>query len=884
MDKRMMELTIQISTLPFTTYALYDNDIFGEQSEISSVFNSLSSRQKRNEILYKLFCLMDNKEFLRNMDQPKMLMLKFFPYEKMCNSIVSKHYLNILSSLSRYFITHRNGRTALKYWKSKDEEEFLGPYEDYEKILLWHTLNNYMAVDLLVAMYYLENMGDEQYLPRFYGVQVMMEDLQLDKILNDGLAETHLHWKAGFEFDTVWCELMYIDRKSAEKYKEDFICDSLFDKNNNLIQHVKAMAISRLLMAEYLLVDSADGIKSFFEYIKKRLRILNTNDEEEKPDEEESLNDIGIFNAIYSGENIGEMEFYKLFEDLVKVKRENKQNDILLSIGYPEQPEPELLFLFKALKYIRNNKDGYFDRIFWQYIRVKNKVFQNKVQKKNIKGLDFFQKAFKRSTQFACDNKQRWKLTMKKQMQNSNLRKIEFRAGIGGKKDLQTNIINFLQAYCSILKEEKTRCVPDMGLIFHFNKREDNQEPLKCWQKQDVRSDYTHFGSLQRQYFEEAKILRAFRENIEGLDYYIVGIDAASIENNTEPWVFAPVFEEVRNSNTHRTLYEKSGRALKTLGFTFHVGEDFRHLLTGLRHIDEVIEHFKFHAGDRIGHGIALGINPIKWAKNNRVVILPRIEYLENLLWLWGLYKNGNVDVNWDIGYCEQCILKCAEQIYQKIEGITIYNLWKAYRDKFNEFDLNTDYLEGKLETECNKLFCAEVLNKDARGWDKEKLLHARHCQQYLIKMLEPIQIAVTGKDESILIAVQSLLVGRINSTGIVVETNPSSNTKIGEIEHIFEHYIQNLNRVGLETESEREALTMVTINTDDPSVFNTNLNNEFAYIFYALLNKGYARSQVLKWIDSVRECGMRSSFIENRCITREEKIEEIENILACLR
>lgn len=907
-----MKLAIQICTIPFTNSFFYQKDIFLNYSETS--FDSEKWDSKINELLSLL-----DLQLLRNIDQTKLLISKFFPIDKFNGyQDVLKHYLQILSQLGKYFLTHRNGRTALKYWKSKDEEDILGPYENYEKILLWHTLNQYMVVDLLVASYYLDNMKSEVFLPRYFSTQIMLEDLQLDKILSQGLAETHLHWKAGIEFDIVWRELMNPNRKNERIYSEAALSDAFFDKEGVLGARVKVAAVLRYLMAEYL-TDFLDINRCFSKYVQTRSNLLS--EEDENLDTERNLL-LYLCNLILEGKDLKKDEvqykdsLYLLFENLIStsgghINRDNKEEDVLRNLGYSQKPDPELLFLFRSLKYMKDNShDNYFSKLFWQYIRIKNTVFQNKVQLKSIKGLEYFQSTFKRATELSANGKKRWLLTMKKQLQNRNMKKIEFRIGSGTRQDLVNSIRSFLMAYKEILKpdiiskmdldsdtdiiSEVESDVPEMGLIVHFNKRKDYSAPKKCWQFQDARREFLHYGELQQTYFTQAQNLRDLRESIPNLDNYIIGIDAASIENNTEPWVFAPVFEEVRDSKTHKTLYESTGKPIKTLGFTFHVGEDFRHLMTGLRHIDEVIEHFKFHAGDRIGHGIALGINPSKWVKDNRVVILPRIEYLENLVWLWGLCKNGNMEfVNWDIGFCEQSILKCAEQIFNDLDGITIYNLWQAYRDNFNSFSPDLSHIgiaslesitgeQKNDELPCNKLFCAEVSNDRTRIWDKNKLLHARHCKQYLTKMLEPVQIAVTDKDAVILQSLQSLLISRINSIGIVVETNPSSNTKIGEIENIFEHYIQNLNNVGLEQEN--SSLTMVTINTDDPSIFNTNLNNEFAYLFYSLLNKGYARSQVLKWIDNVRECGMKSSFLETRNLTRSARIEEIDQILQALR
>lgn len=90
------------------------------------------------------------------------------------------------------------------------------------------------------------------------------------------------------------------------------------------------------------------------------------------------------------------------------------------------------------------------------------------------------------------------------------------------------------------------------------------------------------------------------------------------------------------------------------MGFTYHVGEEFRHIMSGLRHVDEVLEHFKYKPADRLGHAIVLGVNVDYWMMHHEVVTIPIQEYLDNLLWLWGtiVYKNIILSIqsmNWKV-------------------------------------------------------------------------------------------------------------------------------------------------------------------------------------------------------------------------------------------
>ena len=73
----------------------------------------------------------------------------------------------------------------------------------------------------------------------------------------------------------------------------------------------------------------------------------------------------------------------------------------------------------------------------------------------------------------------------------------------------------------------------------------------------------------------------------------------------------------------------------RSFGLTFHVGEDFRHLLSGLRAVDEALRFLKMGPGDRIGHGMALGLSYRIWCQRvGNEVAMPRGERLDDLVWL----------------------------------------------------------------------------------------------------------------------------------------------------------------------------------------------------------------------------------------------------------
>ena len=358
------------------------------------------------------------------------------------------------------------------------------------------------------------------------------------------------------------------------------------------------------------------------------------------------------------------------------------------------------------------------------------------------------------------------------------------------------------------------------------------------------------------------------RNTIPYLSNIITGLDAASGENDTPVFVFAPIFREARDSQSQTVnMRSKDGRIIKnkSLCFTFHAGEDFRHMLSGLRRIDEVIEHCQFHTGDRIGHGIVLGVNPERWAKDNPMITIPRGEYLEDLVWTWG---NLTVSASFDMGllvYLEKKIYDMAETIYKVMNGINVTVLFKAYQKRF--MYANEEYLKSFIGQEeqsegeiSHKVFCRKVPHADAQIWDADKLAHAIHCACYLQEYKEPIQINITEYDLQIIKLMQKMVLHKISQKGIVVETNPSSNVSIGEMNNILEHQAYVLNPIQGE---DVDSITL-SINSDDPSVFNTNVCNEIAYLYYGLLGQGIGKETCLQWVDKIRQYGMDTSFVED--------------------
>lgn len=887
MFRSKMDIRLKIATLPFNHFLFYSKNFI---SELASKKTTIEFHSCLTKFMEEIIPYLHQTERIEQLDELFLLSEKFFSYKQlmMCtNSGIYPQgfYLERLKQLSDLFITHRNGKLALKYWESSEEKlnnnSMFSAYSGIHKVALWNSLDRIMCTDIIAIYYMILNGIENEESLIAYNTLLYLPDTQLEKVLDKGMAETHLHFSASGHFSLIWQSLM--SPKSRASSENLSYIEKMMGKNQDIKLYVLAMSSIRLLLASYLHKKNKlfynQNDYSFNDYMKSLNSVFINN--------KNSLFD--LVRLIVNGKNLSDHGYdidnlYELFEDIKYAVSNFNQvynKDILKTVlgNSSAYTTLENIFLFRCLKYIHQNREAnLFTDLFWKYIQVKNQKFSSSIQRNHIRGLPYFLNYFSNATdeKISVNELEKGIFLLRHQLRNSNMKKLEIRIAPtqaltvkGVKKGILEKILCLFKAYIEILKEkedqDKENHVPQIGFVIHFIKKKDENHEEKCWidyKKEEQNIEKLSFKKNQLAYKREMLAIREIREEIAELANYIVGIDAANLESITEPWVFAPLFRDARNSDTHKLIYPNMPyKKIRNLGLTYHAGEDFRHMLTGLRHIDEIIEHFQMRAGDRIGHGIVLGISAKKWSLRNKVIILPKIEYLENLLWIWGKCRRFNLSLEIDMGALEYKILKLAETIYNSTNGMTVHLLWKVYQSKFKEEIGET---LSEINQEDKELWYCEKLKAD-RVWDEVKLASTYHCKCYLINMREPIEIKIDANEEYLIQSMQTVVIEKISREGIVIETNPTSNTAIGEIEHIFEHYIYNLNRKGLSSEKKIERNLIVTINTDDPLVFNTNIDNEFAYIFYSLQEKGYDRGEILNWIDQIRENGLNSSFIPTK-------------------
>lgn len=921
MNKKMY-LISNIILAPIKDLEFFDIDLICERMSDVDLGKLDDDKDAFLEAAYKNLNLKCN---IKSIDEIKLMFKKYYPYlfhrdanlskllsecelggvnsaklnrDEIIRKFFINKYIEILKKLSKSLLSIRDGEVVYKYWKTQSDEELFGPFEELDKVHLFCIVTKLIPIDML-TMICLSGIENKE---EFNGVYhyINVADAPMNDLLCSGVAENHLHASASYNFTFLWelCMNDFLKAKDMSKFRK-----SLFASNVSVDKYIAFAKFLRLVLSLYL-KDVLNGFEN-----SSINKWLENNFEERNKEVLYKL--LKLINEKNQLQEIEKTEIEDLIEFLTKrfnITKNEEHKDYVLGIFDSDEVVTygEIILNHNILKAINAFRDNgkiseyinLFD-VFHKYIAIKCEFHQQVTQSSTVKGLDFFRTYFSRATgNFGYFEYSEYftKVQIRSILQSKYIKKAEFRFSLSA--DINTTkkrIRQFLKAYKDILIEDYgcysetdkyslKRDFPRIGIIYHLIKREDNIEKC-CYLK-----GQNYFEKIQSNYIKQVREIIKLRNEIPYLSRFVVGLDAASLENNTPVHIFSPVFQEARDMTTERLRINDSfGNQFRpqSLFFTFHAGEDFRHLLSGLRRMDEVVEYCKFHSGDRIGHGTALGLDAQKWLKENPIVIIPRGEYLDNLIWAWSVYsKYSNISSKAFI-FLERKILELTKEIYDKFGNITVGTVYDSYTKRFemisdkhkarkfnkekskndSEDDIKeySDYMGYcEFESECNEINC------------NSEFIHSMHnCKHYLEKIVEPIYVNPNGLEFEIILEMQNYLREKIAKKGIVIEVNPSSNQVIGEMDTIFDNQLYKLNLAGDESKKN----VMVCVNSDDPLVFNTNAANELSFIYYGMIKSGVGMESALKWIEKIRKTGMDTSFIRSD-ISDEEYLKSLKLLI----
>jgi adenosine deaminase len=451
------------------------------------------------------------------------------------------------------------------------------------------------------------------------------------------------------------------------------------------------------------------------------------------------------------------------------------------------------------------------------------------------------------------------------------------------RKAAVATLLAWLRALRNVVRESPWAGAPlRVGLVVHFLRRDPGYSAA--------------FAEWQ------AEGLMGWLNNEPLLRPLIVGVDVAGEEMGVPPRSFARTFRRVRELQDQCKLV--AGVPPVRLGFTYHAGEDFRDLATGLRHVDEVAHLLDMRPGDRIGHGLALAFPPAAFYERRSVVLPRRADHVVDLLWLWHLFRSATPADPEHATRARQrlCRLLGAAGIdisFARLERILQRKMTPDGPWPRPSADVCSAARAGGLPANCTVATEAEVLEaiaaashlpeRDAGSTytgvatvdERSATAEREAAVRWLLDPNQPATIPDLRPEWIDLVdAAQRLVRRRILAKGLTVELNPTSNLLIGAFRDYEDLPYTTLNATGRGAPSREEGHIPVSLNTDDAGLFHTTLREEHRRYGRALIQSGYLPHEAQAWIDEARRVGVRSSFIPPWAPRGENLARHIDRIL----
>ncbi len=736
----------------------------------------------------------------------------------------------------------------------------------FEQLLRWRELSYLVGEDLLISSF-LAFQDSKTFIKRInfsWPAVAINDDIDIQELSRKKLAELHFHLKGSSDnFEISWICLMNHIYGRTKEFKE-------LDKNPISFDSKADGTIFPPLYEKC--IDAADLRLYLFHFLRNVHGLKFINNEHSYLYAIPKLQFAINIELDRSNCKINNYKYDYAIENT------NQHNILDILSG-------ERNLMYSLFKYIYENKDtnGKITIFFYRYLLAKAKFREELIQVNEQIGFGNFSKYELRKDLFI--DKKEYKhykeslsgIAIAESIQSHGVGYIEARI------TPKTNVNKFRQSIKQFDKEIKginnNETSPNWYYICHFIKKKDSVfsqgEP---WQQE-------RHHNLREEIKKQIISLMRLREESPQVAQRILAIDAANSELHCRPEVFAQAYRYTRTrfkytlppDSIEREFlkYQFGITELQSLKYTFHAGEDFFDITDGLRAIDEAVCLLDLQHGDRLGHCLAMGIDPMNFYKYcHRSVVAPNLLFLDNIVWLKYKLRHYDIAISPII---EDFMENKYEELFFKIYGNNKSSTRSYYLSMRLRGDNPNCYINGRYKKPVMPIgweaTCLDSRSEAKESRDDENAVALYSQYHYNKKVRE------TGEEVSdfllpegfdmIIKELQDHMIDDLTNQQIIVECCPTSNFKIGHFHQYIEHPIFRFFDVGLSSESKHQL--PVTINTDDQGIFATSLDNEYALIALALIKKKdknghhvYTRYQVLQWLKEIYNNGNKYKFMMN--------------------
>lgn len=543
----------------------------------------------------------------------------------------------------------------------------------------------------------------------------------------------------------------------------------------------------------------------------------------------------------------------------------------------------ERFFTYRCVKYVfENPKDSFIQTLYYFYLLIKHYFNRLFIQSNNKTGFHNFKEYTDRKGDLMDTKYYRMAINMAVQGNfNENcLEQLEVRtAPKAGVVELR-GIINTNDSSSYLRSPRITR----FERLFPNGTR--GIEPRKYGDGTDKHFYVLHFIKQRKpewfekkdydntplcreyknrdKYKQEAQTLMQLMESGDEICSRIFGIDAASNEVHFRPENFGPAFRYLSSYKIRQDVPWERG--IPDLRKTYHVGEDFFDVLDGLRAIYEAVLFLELSHGDRIGHGVALGIDVEKWYQTHGKITLPRQNKLDNIAWMLYMIRHWGIETT--TAYYQELTTEF-EKLYLELyeeesPGIKAYmEAWQMRGDDpecYFSHDPEEKNIHAITRWGRSRIRDKELYKEHAKKGDKVyKIYHRYHFdtalkRRALESVTQEFKQEFKGEYVKLVKQLQVRMRSRIAERGIAVESCPSSNFLISNLDEFKE--IPTFQLFPIQENAEEGLIRLnVCINTDDQGVFYTSLTKEYTMLAAIMREakengvRKYSDDAILSWI-----------------------------------
>jgi hypothetical protein len=516
-----------------------------------------------------------------------------------------------------------------------------------------------------------------------------------------------------------------------------------------------------------------------------------------------------------------------------------------------DQAAEERGLLGHAFAYLRPDDndahDPLYETLFVQYLRVETAVFGLLVHPPGERGLEKFLEHFLQIKVYAPETA----FLPPQQPHEPGLRveAAEYRVA----PDMALKILERQD------REVETGAAPkqpgfETAWLVHF-KRDKPDKGLPLYSA-TIRQMESEADQLVRALTAKPTRLRTLR-----------GIDLCGVEELQPLWVSAQTLRRMRDRSSE-IAGRRPGLRLQPLRMTVHAGEDFGWLTSGVRAVAEPFHWNLVERGDRIGHGIAITLNPEKWwvQKENVSFEVKQFDRLLDLAFLAEYADKLSIDQE---EWLRAQIIVTVQQLRLEPELNT------ARAGEINVVETAKDLWRALGSRTTRRLMQMRVWRGNDDQLRHEKWIHQylwnRSTQALAAKVLvmkvnddySVGNVAGAGIERALLVKARSRLIREVARWQVCLETNPSSNMIVSGLDAMgaAQDFLQR--RPTRNKRGKLETLTW-TISTDDPITFSTTLADEYAYAWAGMVlreGRPYDPAYARALLDEAAATSMRTRF-----------------------